>query len=97
MFVQTIQSVIWVQTLVFEPLPTQTNSTRILQLVVCQNLVTIDRLIVDEYQDLNPLDLEFVDAIIEGGATTFVAGDDDQSIYSFRFALSQGIQAFPAT
>jgi DNA helicase II / ATP-dependent DNA helicase PcrA len=65
--------------------------------VVPQNLVTIDQLIVDEYQDLNPMDLEFVAAIIEGGATTFVAGDDDQSIYSFRFALPQGIQTFPAT
>jgi superfamily I DNA/RNA helicase len=65
--------------------------------VVPQNLVTIDQLIVDEYQDLNPMDLEFVAAIINGGATTFVAGDDDQSIYSFRFALPQGIQTFPAT
>ena len=59
-------------------------------------LVPIDHLIVDEYQDLNPMDLEFVDAIIAGGAVTFVAGDDDQSIYSFRFALPQGIQTFPA-
>lgn len=64
--------------------------------VVPQDLVTIDQLIVDEYQDLNPMDLEFVAAIIQGGATTFVAGDDDQSIYSFRFALPRGIQTFPA-
>jgi DNA helicase-2/ATP-dependent DNA helicase PcrA len=49
------------------------------------------------YQDLNPMDLEFVAAIIKGGATTFVAGDDDQSIYSFRFALPRGIQTFPLT
>ncbi len=65
-------------------------------LVVPQELITIEQLIVDEYQDLNPMDLEFVAALIEGGATTFVAGDDDQSIYSFRFALPQGIQTFPA-
>jgi DNA helicase II / ATP-dependent DNA helicase PcrA len=65
-------------------------------LVVPQELITIEQLIVDEYQDLNPMDLEFVAALIKGGATTFVAGDDDQSIYSFRFALPQGIQTFPA-
>ena len=57
-------------------------------------LLSITHLIVDEYQDLNPMDLEFIDAIIQRGANTFVAGDDDQSIYSFRFALPQGIQNF---
>ncbi|MBI4640795.1 MAG: ATP-dependent helicase [Candidatus Tectomicrobia bacterium] len=61
----------------------------------------IEHLIVDEFQDLNPCDLEFVDHLIQRGVTTFVAGDDDQSIYSFRFASPQGIQAFtnqyPAT
>lgn len=65
--------------------------------VIPQNLVTINQLIVDEYQDLNPMDLEFVAAIVTGGATTFVAGDDDQSIYSFRFALPRGIQTFTTT
>ncbi len=57
-------------------------------------LLGIEHLIVDEYQDLNPSDLEFVDAIIASGANTFVAGDDDQSIYSFRFASPEGIQSF---
>lgn len=57
-------------------------------------LLNIQYLIVDEYQDLNPTDLEFVDRIIKGGVNTFVAGDDDQSIYSFRFASPQGIQSF---
>lgn len=54
----------------------------------------IEHLIVDEFQDLNPCDLEFVDHLIQRGVLTFVAGDDDQSIYSFRFASPQGIQAF---
>jgi len=54
----------------------------------------ITHLIVDEYQDLNPTDLEFVDLIINQGVNVFVAGDDDQSIYSFRFASPQGIQLF---
>ena len=66
-------------------------------LVVPSQLVPIDQLIVDEYQDLNPIDLEFIDSLIAGGAVGFVAGDDDQSIYSFRFALPQGIQRFPQT
>ena len=52
-------------------------------------------LIVDEYQDLNPMDLQFVDAVAAAGAVVFVAGDDDQSIYSFRFASPAGIQDFP--
>jgi DNA helicase-2/ATP-dependent DNA helicase PcrA len=57
-------------------------------------LLSIQHLIVDEYQDLNPSDLEFVDGLIASGADTFVAGDDDQSIYSFRFASPKGIQSF---
>jgi DNA helicase-2/ATP-dependent DNA helicase PcrA len=58
------------------------------------DLLGIDQLIVDEFQDLNPCDLEFVHQLIERGVTTFVAGDDDQSVYSFRFASPQGIQRF---
>jgi DNA helicase-2/ATP-dependent DNA helicase PcrA len=57
-------------------------------------LTGIKQLIVDEYQDLNPIDLEFIDSIIEDEAIIMVAGDDDQSIYSFRFALPRGIQEF---
>jgi superfamily I DNA/RNA helicase len=58
------------------------------------SLLGIEHLIVDEYQDLNPSDLEFIDAIIANGIVTFIAGDDDQSIYSFRFASPAGIQSF---
>jgi superfamily I DNA/RNA helicase len=57
----------------------------------------IEHLIVDEFQDLNPIDLEFVDSMIQGGVITFAAGDDDQSIYSFRFASPMGIQTFAVT
>jgi len=57
-------------------------------------LLGMEHLIVDEYQDLNPADLEFVDHMISRGVVTFVAGDDDQSIYSFRFATTEGIQSF---
>jgi superfamily I DNA/RNA helicase len=58
------------------------------------SLLDIKYLIVDEYQDLNPVDLEFIDRLINSGVNTFVAGDDDQSIYSFRFASPHGIQSF---
>ena len=58
-------------------------------------LLNMSHLIVDEFQDLNPLDLDFVDGMIIQGAVVFVAGDDDQSIYSFRFASPAGIQNFP--
>ncbi len=57
-------------------------------------LLNIKYLVVDEYQDLNPMDLEFVDRLISSGVSSFVAGDDDQSIYSFRFASPAGIQSF---
>lgn len=57
-------------------------------------LLDIEHLIVDEYQDLNPMDLALVDHLVGQGVTTFVAGDDDQSVYSFRHASPQGIQTF---
>ena len=60
-------------------------------------LLTIDHLIVDEFQDLNACDQQFVQYIATGGAQLWVAGDDDQSIYSFRHAAPSGIQDFATT
>lgn len=57
-------------------------------------VVGLQHLIVDEYQDLNPIDQQFVGELISRGVITFVAGDDDQSIYSFRFGSPAGIQNF---
>ena len=34
----------------------------------------IEHLIVDEYQDLNPMDIEFVDSIVEAGSKCFLQG-----------------------
>ena len=56
--------------------------------------LALRHLIVDEFQDLNPLDQEFVHHFAQAGVEVLVAGDDDQSIYSFRFAAPQGIQNF---
>jgi len=54
-----------------------------------------DHLLVDEYQDLNACDAAVIDAIRRRGAEVYGAGDDDQSIYGFRYALPAGIRTFP--
>src|SRR4051794_18843947 len=40
------------------------------------------------------MDLQLVEAFVDSAAAIFFAGDDDQSLYSFRFASPAGIQAF---
>jgi len=57
-------------------------------------LPPIDHLIVDEYQDLNACDQEFVRLLANMGAQLFIVGDDDQSIYAFRHANPSGIVDF---
>ena len=57
-------------------------------------LLGMTHLVVDEYQDLNPMDLEFIDRIVAQGTGLFAGGDDDQSIYSFRYANPAGLAAF---
>jgi len=51
-------------------------------------------IIVDEYQDLNACDLNVIKSLASKGAILFAAGDDDQSIYSFRNADPNGIRTF---
>lgn len=53
--------------------------------------------LIDEFQDLNACDLAVVKSLSEKGATIFVVGDDDQSIYGFRYADPAGIRQFPET
>lgn len=50
--------------------------------------------LVDEYQDLNRCDLAVIKALADRGATIYAAGDDDQSIYGFRYAHPEGIRRF---
>lgn len=51
--------------------------------------------LVDEYQDLNLCDLTTIRTLANrAGAEVFAAGDDDQSIYSFRHAHPNGIRNF---
>lgn len=67
-------------------------------LLVQEPQINIDgpiyNLIVDEYQDLNRCDLLVVSKLNEKGANIFCAGDDDQSIYGFRYAEPEGIRNF---
>lgn len=54
----------------------------------------VEYIIVDEAQDLNSCDFEFIDALVARGVNVFICGDDDQSIYGFRYAFPEGIQQF---
>lgn len=53
-------------------------------------------LLVDEYQDLNKAEQVLVNFLGER-ANTCVVGDDDQSIYGFKYAHPEGIIEFPQT
>ena len=59
--------------------------------LLTNQLPQVDHLIVDEFQDLNACDQEFVRLLSVINTVLFVAGDDDQSIYSFRHANPDGI------
>lgn len=52
-------------------------------------------ILVDEYQDLNSCDLVVIEELLKRDGELFVAGDDDQSIYGFRYANPIGIRVFP--
>lgn len=49
---------------------------------------------VDEFQDLNKLEQEFVDLLAESSELLLIVGDPDQSIYSFKYAFPEGIVGF---
>lgn len=51
------------------------------------------RILVDEYQDLNAAEQGLID-ILAADAELTIVGDEDQSIYSFKFAHPEGIETF---
>ncbi len=53
-----------------------------------------EHIIVDEYQDLNPCELKVINLLASKGGKLYVAGDDDQSIYSFRNSEPESIRKF---
>ncbi|HZL82229.1 MAG TPA: ATP-dependent helicase [Candidatus Deferrimicrobium sp.] len=56
-------------------------------------LGAFDHVIVDEYQDLNKAEQQLLELLASQGSMA-VAGDADQSIYSFRYANPQGIDSY---
>ncbi|MDO8144521.1 ATP-dependent DNA helicase [Isoptericola sp. 178] len=55
---------------------------------------TVRFVVVDEYQDVNPLQERLVDALIRFGANLCVVGDDDQTIYQWRGSAVSNILTF---
>lgn len=55
-----------------------------------------DHVIIDEYQDLTAAEQHLVEKIWSGEGSLVVLGDDDQSIYSFRYNHPGGITEFVA-
>jgi DNA helicase-2/ATP-dependent DNA helicase PcrA len=53
-----------------------------------------DHILVDEYQDLNRAEQAVID-LIRNTACLCIVGDDDQLLYSFKFAHPAGIRTFP--
>lgn len=55
-----------------------------------------DHILVDEYQDLNRAEQAVIDMLAQN-AHICAFGDDDQSLYSFKYAHPAGIRAFPGS
>jgi superfamily I DNA/RNA helicase len=62
----------------------------------CQERRQFTHLLVDEYQDLNRAEQVLLD-VLGSQANVCVVGDDDQSIYGFKYAHPEGIREFPET
>lgn len=54
-----------------------------------------DHVLVDEYQDVNSLQVDVVAGFADGGCTVTAVGDDFQAIYGFRSASAAHILGFP--
>src|ERR1700732_761434 len=54
-----------------------------------------DHLLVDEYQDVNPGQVELIDRFVRANVALWVVGDDDQTLYAFRAADVRFILDFP--
>ncbi|MFI5291802.1 MAG: ATP-dependent helicase [Candidatus Limnocylindrales bacterium] len=53
-------------------------------------------LMVDEFQDTNPAQLDLLDLVGAGTRNVTVVGDDDQAIYAFRGAAVENLLGFEA-
>ncbi|HEY8167572.1 MAG TPA: ATP-dependent DNA helicase [Candidatus Limnocylindrales bacterium] len=50
--------------------------------------------LVDEFQDTNPCQLDLLELLARGGRALTVVGDDDQAIYAFRGAAVENLLGF---
>jgi superfamily I DNA/RNA helicase len=55
-----------------------------------------DAVLVDEFQDTNPMQIDILDVLLRSGASLYAVGDDDQAIYGFRGADIRPIRNFTA-
>jgi DNA helicase II / ATP-dependent DNA helicase PcrA len=55
-----------------------------------------DHVLVDEYQDTNPIQAEILQRLRKTNPSCMVVGDDAQSIYSFRSATIENMLQFPS-
>ena len=55
-----------------------------------------DVMLVDEFQDTNPMQIDLLDILLSRGASLYAVGDDDQAIYGFRGADIRPIRNFTA-
>jgi len=70
----------------------QDERTNVEQRRLLSGAASYDHVFVDEFQDINPLDLALVRAIVERSrATLTIAGDDDQAIFEWRGATPEYI------
>ncbi|MBV9168460.1 MAG: ATP-dependent helicase [Chloroflexi bacterium] len=60
-----------------------------------QAAAQFDHVLVDEYQDTNPLQAEILQSLRRENRNLMVVGDDAQAIYSFRSASVRNILDFP--
>lgn len=61
---------------------------------ICNTIQYIKHLMVDEYQDINPVQEELIRGIHSRVGDLFVVGDDDQAIYAWRGADVNNILEF---
>jgi len=53
-----------------------------------------DHILIDEFQDINPMQYQVVRLLTTGKSNLFVVGDDDQSIYGFRGSRPEILKQF---
>lgn len=56
-----------------------------------EKIPTYDQIVVDEFQDFNPLEVSLIDLLSEK-SPILLAGDDDQALYAFKSASAKHIR-----